>query len=442
MRVVADHVRAMTFLIADGVMPSNEWRGYVLRKIMRRAMRHGKHLGFTEPFLHTLVAVLDAEMGDAYPGIRANREMIEKSILAEEHRFETVLTDGLPRLEAELAKVLGTKSKVLPGDAAFKLYDTFGIPYDFIEDTAATAGVTVDKDAFDQAMGGQRDKARAKSGFGVAKDTKFVLTTERSTKPRDHSRGLYDDERGGCARGGDVETKTGNPRRNSALDRSGYVALARTPFYLRGRRRACPMPAASPTRPVPSRRGQRTRAYRPGRTTRAHQVHVTSGTLKTRDIVTADVDAEVRNATRRNHTATHLLHRRAGDEHRHAQRQKGSLVSPDRLRFDFSHFQPVTRDELDHIERLVNEQVYRNTPVTTDVDVAPETAIASGAMALFGEKYGDKVRVVRIPGFQHRAVRRHARECHRRHRLVCDSCRERRRRRSAPHRGRHGRRRR
>src|SRR3954454_6648690 len=152
MRVVADHIRSTTFLIADGVIPSNEFRGYVLRKIMRRAMRHGKHLGFTEPFMHDLVRVLDREMGDAYPEVRKNREMIEKTILAEEHRFETVLTEGLPRLEAEIAKISGTKEKTLPGSVAFQLYDTFGIPYDFIEDTATTQGVRVDKDGFDAAM--------------------------------------------------------------------------------------------------------------------------------------------------------------------------------------------------------------------------------------------------------------------------------------------------
>src|SRR6478672_6286280 len=176
MRVVADHIRSTTFLIGDGVIPSNEWRGYVLRKIMRRAMRHGKHLGLTEPFMHKLVAVLDAEMGDAYPGIRTSRGMIEKTILAEEHRFEAVLTEGLPRLEAELEKISGTKSKVLPGDVAFKLYDTFGIPFDFIEDTAATQGVSVDKESYERAMAGQRDKARAKSSFGAGgkKDAAFV----------------------------------------------------------------------------------------------------------------------------------------------------------------------------------------------------------------------------------------------------------------------------
>src|SRR6266540_2834714 len=156
MRVVADHIRATTFLIADGVIPSNEWRGYVLRKIMRRAMRHGKHLGFTEPFMHKLVAVLDREMGDAYPEIRRNREMIEKTILAEENRFDAVLTEGLPRLEAEIGKALETPQRVLAGDVAFKLYDTFGVPYEFIEDTAATQDVKVDKAGFEQAMEGQR----------------------------------------------------------------------------------------------------------------------------------------------------------------------------------------------------------------------------------------------------------------------------------------------
>src|SRR5437762_10422496 len=178
MRVVADHSRASTFLIGDGVIPSNEWRGYVLRKIMRRAMRHGKHLGITEPFLHRLVDVLAHEMGDAYPELRRNRETIEKTILAEENRFDAVLKDGLPRLEAEIAKVVGTKSKVLPGDAAFRLYDTFGIPYDFIEDTAATQGVSVDKVAFEAAMEAQRGKARAQGVFGGKKADDFAVSDD------------------------------------------------------------------------------------------------------------------------------------------------------------------------------------------------------------------------------------------------------------------------
>src|SRR5207249_4068345 len=176
MRVVADHVRATTLLIADGVIPSNEWRGYVLRKIMRRAMRHGKHLGFTEPFMHRLVSVLDREMGDAYPEVRRNREMIEKTIMAEENRFDAVLRDGLPRLEAEIAKALETPDRVLGGEVAFRLYDTFGVPYDFIEDTAATQDVKVDRAGYDAAMEAQRHRARAGSAFaGAVKGDEFAL---------------------------------------------------------------------------------------------------------------------------------------------------------------------------------------------------------------------------------------------------------------------------
>jgi alanyl-tRNA synthetase len=395
-RVVADHIRSTTFLIGDGVMPSNEWRGYVLRKIMRRAMRHGKHLGLTEPFLHKLVATLDHEMGDAYPGIRTGRETIEKTILAEENRFEAVLTEGLPRLEAELAKVSGTKSKVLSGEVAFKLYDTFGVPYDFIEDTAATQGVAIDKSGYESAMEGQRDKARAKSAFGTTKGTKDFGIQAGGHEAGDAFDGyattkvtgvpivaIWNDER--------------EPIQQLRQGESGYIGLARTPFYLESGGQV------SDTGQIVNASGgvaiveglARTGAGTP----RAHRVRVSAGTLKTRDIVTADVDAAGRDATRRNHTATHLLHAALRQVLGSHVRQAGSLVAPDRLRFDFSHMQAVTREELDRIERIVNEQIYRNTAVTTDVDVAPEQAIAAGAMALFGEKYGDKVRVVKIPGF-------------------------------------------
>src|SRR5688572_29321744 len=183
MRVVADHIRATTFLIADGVIPSNEWRGYVLRKIMRRAMRHGKHLGLAEPFLHRLVEVLVREMGEAYPELGRNRETIEKTILAEEHRFDAVLTDGLPRLESEIARALERPDRVLPGDVAFRLYDTFGIPYDFIEDTAATNDVRIDRAGYDLAMQTQRDTARGKSAFGGTRAAvEFEVADEAALK--------------------------------------------------------------------------------------------------------------------------------------------------------------------------------------------------------------------------------------------------------------------
>jgi len=395
MRVVADHIRSTTFLIADGVIPSNEFRGYVLRKIMRRAMRHGKHLGFTEPFMHRLVTVLDREMGDAYPEVRRNREMIEKTILAEEHRFEAVLTDGLPRLEAELAKIAGTKSKVLSGDVAFRLYDTFGVPYEFIEDTAATQKVTIDKAGYEAAMDAQRDKARAGSAFAAKKAEGWTLpggdvgvgdnfegysTTRVSGVP---VVALFDEAR--------------QPVEALAAGARGYAALAKTPFYLEAGGQV-----SDSGRIVNEASGAAATVEGLARIRqgfpRAHRVHVTSGALRVRDLVTAEVDAEVRNATRRNHTATHLLHAALRAVLGTHVKQAGSLVAPDRLRFDFHHFQPVSRDELDRIERIVNAEITRNAKVTTEVRSTQE-AIAAGAMALFGEKYGDQVRVVTVPGF-------------------------------------------
>jgi len=398
MRVVADHIRSTTFLIADGVLPSNEFRGYVLRKIMRRAMRHGKHLGFTEPFLHQLVKVLDREMGDAYLEVRRNREMIERTILAEEHRFEAVLRDGLPRLEAELAKVSGTKSKALPGEAAFRLYDTFGVPYEFIEDTAATQGITIDRAGYDAAMEAQRDKARAGSAFAAKKAEGWTLPVE---EPFDLSVGdnfegyattrvsgvpvvaLFDESR--------------QPVEALAAGARGYAALAKTPFYLEAGGQVSDSGRIVNEATGASATVDALARIRQG-LPRAHRIHVTSGELRVRDLVTAEVDAGVRNATRRNHTATHLLHAALRSVLGPHVKQAGSLVAPDRLRFDFHHFQPVTREELDRIERIVNEQITRNTPVTTEVRSTQE-AIAAGAMALFGEKYGDKVRVVSVPGF-------------------------------------------
>jgi alanyl-tRNA synthetase len=396
MRVVADHIRATTFLIADGVIPSNEFRGYVLRKIMRRAMRHGKHLGFAEPFLHRLVHVLDREMGDAYPEVRLSREMIEKTIEAEEHRFDAVLTKGLPRLEAELAKVAGTKSKVLPGDAAFRLYDTFGVPYEFIEDTAATQNITVDRAAFDSAMQAQRQHAQADTTFAANKGDMFTVVPDALHGLRDEFEG-YQTTRVSGAPVVALFDEQRQPVDALASGRRGYVALARTPFYLEAGGQVSDSGSIVNEATGASAAVEGLARIRPG-LPRAHRVHVTSGELRVRDIVTAQVDAGVRDATRRNHTATHLLHAALRQVLGTHVKQAGSLVAPDRLRFDFVHFQPVTRAELDRIERIVNEEITRNTAVTTEVRSTQE-AIAAGAMALFGEKYGDQVRVVSVPGF-------------------------------------------
>ena len=399
MRVVADHMRSTTFLIADGVMPSNEWRGYVLRKIMRRAMRHGKHLGFTDPFMHRLVGVLDREMGDAYPEVRRNREMVEKTILAEENRFDAVLRDGLPKLEAEIEKALQSADRVLRGDVAFRLYDTFGVPYDFIEDTAATQDVRVDRAGYDASMEAQRDKARAGSAFGGGrKSHEFELPSDAAglRTVGDRFEGyvttrvegvpivaLFDEGR--------------QPVDVLSADERGFVALAATPFYVEAGGQV-----SDTGRIVDQTTGGTATVDGLARLgsglPRAHHVRVTSGALQMGDPVLAEVDGDVRDSTRRNHTATHLLHAALRQVLGAHVKQAGSLVAPDRLRFDFVHFQPVTRDELDRIERIVNEQIYRNTPVTTEVRPTAQ-AIAAGAMALFGEKYGDSVRVVSVPGF-------------------------------------------
>ena len=397
MRVVADHIRATAFLIGDGVIPSNEFRGYVLRKIMRRAMRHGKHLGLDEPFLSSLVGVLAAQMGDAYPELRTGRGMIEKTILAEEHRFETVLVEGLPRLEAEIAKVAASGGGVLPGEAAFRLYDTFGIPSDFIEDTAATAGITVDKPAFEAAMEAQRGKARAQSAFGSKAVDAFTVADEAALKKAgDRFEGyvstrlteqpvlaLFDEKR--------------QPAERLIAGDTGYLALGATPFYLESGGQVSDSGRILNEATGASADVVGLAKIRPG-LPRAHKIRVTNGAFALHDLVTAEVDATERDATRRNHTATHLLHAALRQVLGTHVKQAGSLVAPDRLRFDFVHFQPVTDAEGALIERLVTEQIVRNTAVDTQVR-STEEAIAAGAMALFGEKYGDTVRVVSVPGF-------------------------------------------
>ena len=376
MRVVADHARASTFLIADGVVPSNEWRGYVLRKIMRRAMRHGRKLGMNEPFLHSLVDVMVGEMGEAYPELKAGRDAIVQVIRSEEERFDAVLTGGLPRLEDVLERA-ASSTKVVSGDEAFKLYDTYGLPRDFIEDLAGNQGLRFDSEGFEAAMEGQREKARAGSAFDKKGD-EFVFASDAA---RDALR-----QAGDAFEGYTQTALTGIlvlalfDSRKKAVDvlhegESGFAVLARTPFYVEaggqvsdqgwlvapaGRTRVAGVLRLGPGLP------------------RAHRLEQVEGTLAVRDLVTAEVDCALRDATRRNHTATHLLHaalRKVLGPH---VKQAGSLVAPDRLRFDFVHFSAVTRDELHSIERIVNESILRNEAVNTTVRNTQE-AIAAGA---------------------------------------------------------------
>ena len=394
-RVIADHLRAMTFLIADGVMPSNEWRGYVLRRIMRRAMRHGKKLGLSDPFLHGLVDVVVDEMSPAYPELGINRDSIIQVVRREEEQFDKVLNDGLPRLEAVMTEAAAA-TKVLAGDEAFRLYDTFGLPLDFIEDLAGTRHIQVDRKGFDRAMEAQRARARRGSRFNADDLPPFVLST---TPGRDDLAAVNDEFVG-------YETTTdrativqlfrsdGRQRDSLPAGEEGFVLLDKTPFYLEaggqesdhGRLVADGLDAV--VRNV----------VRPMRTwPRMHLTAVRGGTLRVGDVVTAEVDVERRDATRRNHTATHLLHAALRDVVGPHVKQAGSLVASDRLRFDITHFEPVTEAQVVEIERIVNAHVFRNQTVETEVRSTAD-AIADGAMALFGEKYGARVRVVSVPG--------------------------------------------
>jgi len=397
MRVVADHTRAMTFLIGDGVVPSNEWRGYVLRKIMRRAMRHGKRLGITQPFLHLLVDTMVAEFGSAYPELVTNRDVIAKVIRGEEERFDAVLTDGLPRLE-DVLDVAAAHGGVVPGEAAFKLYDTFGLPRDFIEDMIEDRKLRLDVDGFETAMDAQRAKARAQSAFkgGPAKDAAWTAS--------DATKRALDEVGDTVFRGYDrtsLDTRLlalfdGNRTEVPALSagQRGFAALRETPFYLEAGGQVSDVGTIG----GPNGSARVTGVVRAGRWPRLHAIDVTDGTLSVRDHVSADVGADTRDATRRNHTATHLLHAALRTVLGAHVKQAGSLVAPDRLRFDFVHFSAVTREQWLEIEAIVNAQILKNTTVTTEVKNTEE-AIAAGAMALFGEKYGDSVRVVSVPGF-------------------------------------------
>jgi alanyl-tRNA synthetase len=397
MRVVADHIRATTFLIADGVVPSNEFRGYVLRKIMRRAMRHGRKLGLKEPFLFKLVDVVRDEMGGAYPELRANRDAIVQVVRSEEERFGVVLTEGLPRLE-EVLEQATRGNKVVNGDHAFKLYDTYGLPLDFIKDLASAQGLQFDDEGFERAMEGQREKARAKSAFGGAASTVSWKTRSEAAAPlqtADEFRG-YEQTR---VQTQIIELLREEGEARNAVDElrageNGFVALAETPFYLESGGQVSDVGRLESNdgeaRVLGVIKGPAMRRF--------HRIEVTRGSLKYRDLVAAAVEPALRDATRRNHTATHLLHAALRHVLGPHVKQAGSLVAPDRLRFDFVHFSALSGEEIARIERLVVEHIVANTPVQTEIKNTQE-AIAAGAMALFGEKYGDRVRVVTVPGF-------------------------------------------
>nr|WP_217705756.1 alanine--tRNA ligase [Peristeroidobacter soli] len=382
LRVIADHIRACSFLIADGVFPSNEGRGYVLRRIIRRAIRHGYKLGQTQPFFYTLVAALEKEMGDAYPELRTQRAQIERVLKQEEERFAETLTQGMVLLDQAIA-ALGV-SKEIPGDTVFKLYDTFGFPSDLTADIARERGLTIDEAGFETAMEKQRKQSQAASKFGV--DLRAGVSLDDKT---DFSG--YENLSGA----GTVVTLLRGKERVEVLraGEEGQVILDHTPFYAESGGQVGDIGTLT----GPSVEFEVVDTQKIG-SAFAHVGRVKSGELRVGARIEARVDGDRRRATMANHSATHLLHaalRKVLGTH---VTQKGSLVAPDRLRFDFAHFAAVTPEELKTIEELVNAEIRANAPAETKL-MDYDAAVASGAMALFGEKYEDQVRVLSFGEF-------------------------------------------
>jgi alanyl-tRNA synthetase len=381
LRVIADHIRSCAFLIVDGVMPSNEGRGYVLRRIIRRAIRHGYMLGVKEPFFYKLVESLCDEMGEAYPELLSQRSQVEKVLRLEEERFAQTLEQGMKILEETIS---GLDGRTIPGEVVFKLYDTYGFPRDLTADIARERDLTIDQAGFEQAMAAQRERAQAASQFGQAVSVDLELEGETQFCGYDR----LEDQAEVVAIARDGESVS-----NLQQGQVGMIFLDRTPFYAESGGQVGDkgvIEGAGLFFEVEDTQKQGG-AF-------AHIGKLEEGDLAVGDKVTAQVNAYTRQATALNHSATHLLHaalRRELGEH---VTQKGSLVDAERLRFDFSHFEPITREQLQTIEQLVNRQIRHNHLVDTQL-MSLEQAKASGAMALFGEKYAEQVRVLSMGDF-------------------------------------------
>ncbi|WP_339473109.1 alanine--tRNA ligase [Pseudomonas sp. RL_5y_Pfl2_69] len=380
LKVVADHIRSCSFLIADGVLPSNEGRGYVLRRIIRRACRHGNKLGATGNFFYKIVAALVAEMGESFPELVREQANIERVLKAEEEQFSKTLEQGLKILELDLAELKGT---VVPGDVVFKLYDTYGFPMDLTADIARERNLTVDEEGFEREMEAQRVRARSASSFGLDYNTlvKVDVPTEfvgySATQASATIVALY---------------KDGQSVASLSEGDEGVVILDQTPFYAEsgGQVGDCGFLQAGAARFDVRDTTKTGGAF-------LHHGVVAAGGLNVGETVEAQVDADVRHATALNHSATHLLHaalRQVLGEH---VQQKGSLVDSQRMRFDFSHFESIKPEQIKALEDIVNAQIRKNTQVETE-ETDIETAKQKGAMALFGEKYGDNVRVLSMGG--------------------------------------------
>ena len=376
LRVVADHLRSCAFLITDGVLPSNEGRGYVLRRILRRAIRHGNKLGATEPFFAKLVPALVKEMGDAYPELVKQQDAITKALASEEEQFARTLDKGMDILEQALASLEGNQ---IPGDVVFRLYDTFGFPVDLTNDIARERGLELDIEGYEAAMQAQRKRSQESGSFQV--DYNNVINVEGETEFLGYAevastssvRGLFVD---------------GEARDAITVGESAVVVLDKTPFYGEsGGQVGDTGYISTDSARLEVRDTTKAQGHH------LHHVAVVEGTLNADDQVNAVIDASLRTRIKANHSATHLMHealRQVLGEH---VQQKGSLVDADKLRFDFSHTEAMTGEELAQVSAIVNDQVRGNAEVLTQ-EMDMESAIAAGATALFGEKYGDQVRVL------------------------------------------------
>jgi alanyl-tRNA synthetase len=394
-RIITDHLRASSFLIADGVLPSNEGRGYVLRRIMRRAMRHVQLLGAKEPLLYRLVPALIGEMGRAFHELERGQSLIEETLKLEETRFRETLERGLKLLEDATKNM--ERGDTLPGEVAFKLYDTYGFPYDLTEDALKARGLGVDAAGFAVAMEGQREEARrswAGSGEAATEQLWFALKEELGAT---EFLG-YETE----SASGEIVAlvKDGARVKELKSGERGIVLVNQTPFYAESGGQIGDRGAIA---------GAKSAAFKVEDTQKKlhglylHEGVVEKGTFKVGEEVALDVDHARRTPTRAHHSATHLLHEALRQVLGAHVAQKGSLVEPGRLRFDFSHPKPMTHQEIRTVEDLVNAMILQNTPVETHL-MTPDQAIAQGALALFGEKYGEEVRVVSM-GFDPNSAR-------------------------------------
>ncbi|GKW50603.1 alanine--tRNA ligase [Halomonas sp. NCCP-2165] len=379
LRVIADHIRSCAFLIADGVLPSNEGRGYVLRRIIRRAIRHGHKLGAQGAFFHKLVAALDAEMGHAYPELRQGREQIERVLAKEEAQFARTLDHGMGLLEAALGELDG---EMLPGATVFKLYDTYGFPYDLTADVCRERGVSLDEAGFQRELEAQRERARAASQFGA--DYGAALELDGETDFTGYDR--LEDEATVTA----IVDAAGNELAGLAEGQKGVVVLDRTPFYGESGGQV----GDTGYLELDGARFQVTDTQKQG-SHHLHQGLMVAGELAVGAQVKPRVDASLREATVRNHSATHLLHQALREVLGEHVQQKGSLVSAERLRFDFSHFEAMTPEQLAEVESRVNAQILANAETRVE-HMSLDEAKARGAAALFEAKYADSVRVLTI----------------------------------------------